>query len=50
MFVLENHDKNFLVDQIRFVDYNAKRLQSPSWTTDKTFSLVHETSYALLLR
>ena len=38
MFVLENLDKNLLEDQIRSVDYNAKRLQSPSWTMDRTFS------------
>ena len=38
MFVLENVDKNFWVDRIRSVDCNVKRLQSPSWTTDRTLS------------
>ena len=38
MFVLENVDKNLYVGRIKSVDYNAKRLQSPSWTTDKTLS------------
>ena len=38
MFVLENVDKNLWVGRIRSVDYNAKRRQSLSWTTDKTLS------------
>ena len=38
MFVLENVDKNLWVGRIRSVDCNAKRLQSLSWTTDRTLS------------
>ena len=38
MFVLENLDKNFSMGRITLVDYNAKGLQSPSWTMGKTFS------------
>ena len=38
MYVLENVDKNVCVARIKSVDCNAKRLQSPSWTTDRTLS------------
>ena len=38
MYVLENVDKNVCVGLIRSVDCNAKRLQSPLWTTDRTLS------------
>ena len=38
MYVLENVYKKLWVGQIRLVDCNAKRLQSPSWTTDRTLS------------
>ena len=38
MSVLENLDKNLWVGQIKSMDCNVKRLQSPSWTTDKTLS------------
>ena len=38
MFVLGNAEKNLWVGRIRLVDSNAKLLQSPSWTTDRTLS------------
>ena len=38
MYVLENVDKNLCMGRIRSMDCNAKRLQSPSWTTDRTLS------------
>ena len=37
-FVLEILDKNLSMGQIRSVNYNAKRLQTPSWTMGRTFS------------